>query len=163
MGARTTLDLRQIRLTDCRLACLFAPTIFLLNRANKLLLSHGAIETAKVAFDLAKITNFVIESHDVLQIAIFISQFVIKIKTQLFNEIRLGKYHFLKTQPPTKPLLISHNRQPSVCWPHAFACLAPIAFALPARTPALCLLLPRSFAQAGGRTSVCGVSANISK
>jgi len=59
----STFNLRQIRLADCSFTSFFTYDIFLLNRPNQLLLSHGAIEAPETALDLAKITDFVAEFH----------------------------------------------------------------------------------------------------
>ena len=74
------LDLREIGLTEGGFAvgCLGIG----LNSADELLLGHGAVEAAKAAFDLAEIADFVAEFHNLLQIAIFISQIAICVKRQ---------------------------------------------------------------------------------
>ena len=67
----------------------FAGAVFLLDGADELLLGHGAVEAAEVAFDFAEVTDFVCEFHWLLQIAIFISLFAIFVK-RVFLSCFLG-------------------------------------------------------------------------
>ena len=61
--ARAALDLREIRLADRGFARLLAGGVLLLDGADQLLLSHGTVEPAEIAFYLAQITDFVAELH----------------------------------------------------------------------------------------------------
>src|SRR5258707_926177 len=59
MWPSAALDLREIGLTDCRAVFARAGFVGFLNRPDQLQLGHGAAESTKIAFDLAKIANFV--------------------------------------------------------------------------------------------------------
>jgi hypothetical protein len=69
MGPSAALDLREIRLADR--SSVFAAAGFglvgfligFLDGSDQLLLGHGPVETAKISFDLAKITDFVAQFH----------------------------------------------------------------------------------------------------
>ena len=78
-------NLREIRLADSGFARLLSGGVLLLDRPDKLLLRHSTVEPAKVTFNLPQITDFVAEFHWLLQIAIFISQFVIFVNETLWR------------------------------------------------------------------------------
>jgi hypothetical protein len=80
MRTCSALDLGEVRLAN---GSAVGRSGIGLNGADKLLLGHGAIEATEVAFDFAKIADFVAEFHLLLQIAIFISQFAIYVKRDL--------------------------------------------------------------------------------
>ena len=63
MRARSAFDLGKIRLADRRLTRLPSAGILLLDCPDQFLLSHRAIQSAKVTLDLTKIANFVAEFH----------------------------------------------------------------------------------------------------
>ena len=79
MRAAATLDLREVGLADCRLACILVPCIFLLYGADELLLAHGSIETAEVPFDFTKVTSFIAEFYCQSRVLISVSQSVIRV------------------------------------------------------------------------------------
>jgi hypothetical protein len=83
--AGAALDLREIGLADGGFAGLFAGGVLQLDGADELLLGHGAVDATEVALDFAEITDFVCEFHGLLQIAIFISQFAIDVKSEIIS------------------------------------------------------------------------------
>jgi hypothetical protein len=77
MGSSAALNLREVGLADGRSGLAIAGFVGFLDGSNQFQLSHGPAESPEIAFDFAKITNFVAQLH-ILQIAITISQFAIK-------------------------------------------------------------------------------------
>ena len=61
VGACSTLDLREVGLADA--AVPVRPLGISLDGADELLLGHGAVEAAEVAFDFAEVADFVAEFH----------------------------------------------------------------------------------------------------
>ena len=109
----------------------FAGAVVRLDGADELLLGHGAVEAAEIAFDFAEITDFFAEFHGVLQIAIMISQFVIYVNrfvagvySGLSGRVRLWVIH-------SELVTGSRFRAPEQAAPAMFAGLWPIGGVMP--------------------------------
>ena len=64
MGAGAALDLREVGLADRGSVLLpVARFCWILDGADQLLLGHGPVEAAKIAFDFTEVTDFVAEFH----------------------------------------------------------------------------------------------------
>ena len=63
MWPGAALDLREVGLADSRPVFAAAGFVGFLNGPDQLLLGHRPVEAAEIAFDLAKIANFVAQFH----------------------------------------------------------------------------------------------------